>query len=1324
MHLSSWMSPFQNRIRKSIRLRRRAHDRSIEQMEQRTLLTVTGVLIGSELSIFATANDAVTVRQGASGKVEVATGSGVVNTIPSIQSSALTKLTINAGDGNNAISVSTMTSAQFSALTGIVINAGNGNDTITGSDSFGESINAGDGADVIVSNAGNDTIDGGNGNDSISSGIGNDSVIAGDGNDTVDSGVGNDNINAGDGNDTVTAGDGDDTVDGGQGADTLNGGIGNDSLQGSQGADRISGDTGNDTVFGGSEDDTITGGDGSDQLNGNAGLDSISGDGGNDAIVGGAGANALLGGDGDDTITGDLANDTISGGVGNDNIYGGAGNDSLDGGVGDDFIFGNAGNDTLGGGQGSDLVNGGAGDDVLSDLGTGASTLPTLSIAGGGTVTEGNTGSVAVQFTVTLSAPSTSIVSVSIATIAGSATSSDFAPVNQVLTFSPGQTSQTFSASVLGDLIGETAETFFLTLSNATNASLLQPEASVTITDNDGPTLGLLASSFAGGLFQVDMTDGSVSLLGQIGQGTQTLAFTTSGTLFSTRQGPPPILNQVNQNPVGITAIGTLTPAPANFIEGDIAYDTATNTFYAVFTGTSPNLLQIDPATGATTDLGDILIGGQAISTVVNVDALAFRQGQLYLIIPDGVAAPNASFNDSLLRIDIATRQLTNIGPLGFDLPDGAAGMTYDSITDSFYLVAGSSAIDSNLYRVNPVTGAATLIGNTGIRDMSGLTFGPITPPAPVTLSISNATVVEGNLSGNSVAVTVTLSAAQTRPVQVDFATQADSASAGSDYIAISGTLTFAPGQLTQTINIPLTSDLSPELSETFTVRLSNASRAQLANSIGTVTISDDDIDLSANTLLGGVGNDTITGGDGNDIINGNENNDTIDGRTGDDSIAGGTGNDSLVGGDGDDTIDGQAGNDTLAGGNDSDTYVWAGTSAGNDVLADNVGFQTLIVQGDAAGEAFTVGQTTSVLRVSETSGATTATLTANNTITNVIINASTGDDNITIQSTNNVRPLVLTINGEDGNDTVNGTGAVLGSVLLRINGGIGNDTLTGTTSGETISGDAGADVIVGNAGNDVIDGGDGIDNLRGNDGNDTVRGGLNDDSIFGDLGNDSLVGGGGNDVLDGGGNNDVIEGGDGDDNLVGDSGTSNFGDDTLRGGNGNDIVIGGAGNDALDGGVGNDVLRGNSGNDQMKGGDGDDTIGGDAGVDTVSGGDGNDIIDMSVRDKVAGTALTGDIVDAGDGNDTITGSVDKDTLIGGDGHDIINGAAGSDYLYGGDGDDLMTGGGSLDFFNGGEGTNTFGFENPATAGYTERDDQTLVISASVLQALAKLNGF
>ena len=76
--------------------------------------------------------------------------------------------------------------------------------------------------------------------------------------------------------------------------------------------------------------------------------------------------------------------------------------------------------------------------------------------------------------------------------------------------------------------------------------------------------------------------------------------------------------------------------------------------------------------------------------------------------------------------------------------------------------------------------------------------------------------------------VLVTLSRPMSSTVTVDFATADGSATAGADYTAVSGSLSFAPGETVKAIQIPVLQDLLTESTETVAVSLSNPVGVQL----------------------------------------------------------------------------------------------------------------------------------------------------------------------------------------------------------------------------------------------------------------------------------------------------------------------------------------------------------------------------------------------------------------------------------------------------------------------------------------------------------------
>jgi acetyl esterase/lipase len=109
---------------------------------------------------------------------------------------------------------------------------------------------------------------------------------------------------------------------------------------------------------------------------------------------------------------------------------------------------------------------------------------------------------------------------------------------------------------------------------------------------------------------------------------------------------------------------------------------------------------------------------------------------------------------------------------------------------------------------------------------------------ATPTLSIAMETPAA---EGSTAAVRVILSIAQTSAVVVSYRTSDETAIAGEDYLPLTGTLTFEPGETSKTINVSIAADTKPEQGETFHVNLSNAQGARIGRSRGTVIIANDD---------------------------------------------------------------------------------------------------------------------------------------------------------------------------------------------------------------------------------------------------------------------------------------------------------------------------------------------------------------------------------------------------------------------------------------------------------------------------------------------------
>ena len=106
-------------------------------------------------------------------------------------------------------------------------------------------------------------------------------------------------------------------------------------------------------------------------------------------------------------------------------------------------------------------------------------------------------------------------------------------------------------------------------------------------------------------------------------------------------------------------------------------------------------------------------------------------------------------------------------------------------------------------------------------------------------LSVADAEAKEG--TDAAVEFEVTLGHTANHRVTVDYATADGTATAGEDYTATSGTLTFAPGETVKTVSVPILDDVIDEGRETFTLTLSNADGARIVDGEATGTIKNSD---------------------------------------------------------------------------------------------------------------------------------------------------------------------------------------------------------------------------------------------------------------------------------------------------------------------------------------------------------------------------------------------------------------------------------------------------------------------------------------------------
>jgi hypothetical protein len=111
----------------------------------------------------------------------------------------------------------------------------------------------------------------------------------------------------------------------------------------------------------------------------------------------------------------------------------------------------------------------------------------------------------------------------------------------------------------------------------------------------------------------------------------------------------------------------------------------------------------------------------------------------------------------------------------------------------------------------------------------------------PGTVALADVSVTEGNAGTVSASFSVVRSGGAGTTATVSYATQDGTASAGSDYVAASGTLTFGPATTSLPVDVTVNGDTLDETNERFLLHLSAASGATIGQPDGWATIVDDD---------------------------------------------------------------------------------------------------------------------------------------------------------------------------------------------------------------------------------------------------------------------------------------------------------------------------------------------------------------------------------------------------------------------------------------------------------------------------------------------------
>jgi len=444
------------------------------------------------------------------------------------------------------------------------------------------------------------------------------------------------------------------------------------------------------------------------------------------------------------------------------------------------------------------------------------------------TIREGNDGVRLATFTVTLSAASSEDITVDLGTVDGTAIAGlDYnALAPATITFASGQTKVKVAVEVLGDLIDEDNQTFFVNLSNAVNAVIADAQGIGTIKDDDAaPNIRI----------------GDVSVI----EGDQ--------AQFEVR------LSAASERTITVDASTFSAGSRTGVAVADLDYTARTTT------------ITFNPGETSAFVIVDTLADGDA--EVNELFAVKLRN------------ASNARIRDAIglgAIVDSAAPSIT-ISDAQIDEPvNGTANLTFEvtlsepaatPITVKYTVPPGLGAGKAGIFDIKPIlVGTVTFEAGQTTRTIDVLVksdeldeadetvtvtllssnLGIITDAQGVgviidddqtpTLAVNDMEIIEGNGGRKFAVVTVTLSSASGREITVDVETADDTATAGEDYApVVVTTLTFLPGQTSKRLLIPILGDRIIEADETFSVNLSNANNATITDAQGIVAIHDND---------------------------------------------------------------------------------------------------------------------------------------------------------------------------------------------------------------------------------------------------------------------------------------------------------------------------------------------------------------------------------------------------------------------------------------------------------------------------------------------------
>ena len=437
----------------------------------------------------------------------------------------------------------------------------------------------------------------------------------------------------------------------------------------------------------------------------------------------------------------------------------------------------------------------------------------------------------AVEFPVTLSGPDhLRTVSASWKTAAGSATAGrDYTASGGTVAFAPGETEATIRVPVANDALDEPDEDFTVTLFDPENGVFPGSDtvsATGTIHDNDLPAVSIRTSdAIAAQHDRVEEGEIIEFVLTRDGQTDKRLQ--ASFTIQFDRSWPVTGFFGVGESTVTVSVT-----AP----EDEILNSPSDRPAVATVTGQDGVYAVGDPASKTVTIYDDdrekaIFLGGfqsMHFTGVGNTPQSWFRYS---------VSNAGDGSTDGPVRVE--SEQFDTVACGDEALASGVANVYCSSPT---YTVTQAD-VDAGEVTIRATATDGTTVSNE-------LSFRMVYQPDQKLIFEERYGVKEGD---DALALVVSLSAKideivlmeSDQTVQVDYQTTGPpredqvAATPESDYEAVSGTLTFTPGQTTQTVSVPILTDELNEPKERFRVQFSNPRHAQLPRNSALVTIVD-----------------------------------------------------------------------------------------------------------------------------------------------------------------------------------------------------------------------------------------------------------------------------------------------------------------------------------------------------------------------------------------------------------------------------------------------------------------------------------------------------